>query len=207
MEDEKWLPVPGYSGRYEVSNLGRVRATDWVIPNSRGSGTRTMRGREIKSSDNSNGYRYVSLRVPNGPGCMYKHEYVHRLVATVHIRPALDLEVVNHLDSNRANNNVKNLEWTSHKGNMEHASKNGRMHGDTAARRTKLSQAQVDQIRAIGALSVIPQHVIASMFDVAVMTVNRILRGLTWAYGDQRGVRTGEPCKRPGRGQTWVDIT
>lgn len=90
-----------YEG-YMVSNLGRIKH---IFKNGRQN--------ILKSSDHGNGYRKVYVGK--------KGRYVHRLIAQTFIPNPENKEDVNHIDGNRANNNVNNLEWTTRLENMQHA--------------------------------------------------------------------------------------
>ena len=109
---EKNGVVYDYSGIYEVSNLGRVRSVDRV--DSRG---RRLEGRILKQNKNK-GYLSVALC-----GKVFK---VHRLVATVFVPNPNNLPQVNHLDENKHNNRVDNLEWVTAKDNMNYGTRNQR---------------------------------------------------------------------------------
>ncbi len=107
---EIWKNIQGYDGLYQISNKGNVRSAE---------------GRTIKQTPNSCGYLRVQLKV-HGKGIK---AFVHRLVATHFVANEDPVEntVVNHLDSNPLNNDATNLEWTTPKGNMQHALKKGRL--------------------------------------------------------------------------------
>lgn len=74
----------------------------------------------LKGSIGENGYKYYRLSKNNTK----KMFYAHRLVATHFIDNPLNLEVVNHKDGNKLNNNYQNLEWTTYSENTEHWHKN-----------------------------------------------------------------------------------
>lgn len=84
-------------------------------------GTKT--NNPIKAQQNDKGYLKVSLYVDSKTK---KRVYVHRLVAETYIDNPNGLPFVNHLDFNKQNNNVNNLEWCTHQYNMHHAKINGR---------------------------------------------------------------------------------
>lgn len=116
--DEIWKPIQGHETSYEISNMGRVRSltrTRLVNNCYGGISPRTDKGRILKAGDNGNGYAYVSLR-DNGKRVNY---YVHRLVAETFIgKPEESNLVVDHIDHNRRNNAVGNLEWVTQKENI-----------------------------------------------------------------------------------------
>ena len=101
--EEIWKDIKGYEGKYQVSNLGRVKSLNY---------RRTGKEGFIKMYDNKNGYLYVNL---NGKFCR-----VHRLVADTFIENPNKLTDVNHIDENKYNNCVNNLEWMSHKDNVNY---------------------------------------------------------------------------------------
>lgn len=111
---EIWKDIRGYEGIYQISNHGRVKSIDRRVRNHKCGATRTIKEHIIHSTDNGNGYQIVGLR-GNGKR---KNFYVHRLVAEHFIEKPDGKEYINHMDYNRANNNVANLEWCTQKENM-----------------------------------------------------------------------------------------
>ena len=106
---EEWRDVVGFEGAYQVSNLGRVRSLDRNIPYIN-NGTPTvlhMKGRILKLKPDRDGYHRVSLKC----GKKIKLAGAHRLVAQAFIPNPNNLPCVNHIDCNKANNCVDNLEW------------------------------------------------------------------------------------------------
>ena len=104
---EKWLPVVGYEGYYEVSNMGKIKSLNRIIMRKNGH-SQTIRERGIKPSiDKETGYYKVAL-CKNGQQISY---CVHRLVALSFIPNPYNLPYINHKDENKLNNNVNNLEW------------------------------------------------------------------------------------------------
>lgn len=97
---ERWADVEGYEGRYQVSNLGRVR--------------NAVTGRSLKLQVCSNGYLKVTL------GYKGWQPLVHRLVAKAFIPGDHELQV-NHLNGVRGDNRVENLEWLSCSDNHRHS--------------------------------------------------------------------------------------
>jgi hypothetical protein len=95
-----------YSGRYMVSNTGKVFSV--------------KAGRCLKPSKAGSGYLVVNL----GSGNNHTKCYIHRLVATMFIPNPHDLPQVNHKDENKKNNNVSNLEWCDSCYNINYGSHN-----------------------------------------------------------------------------------
>lgn len=80
------------------------------------------KNRYLKATVNKHGYCKVKL-FKNNYGKIYS---VHRLVAEAFIPNPENKPQVNHIDSNRRNNNIENLEWVTNKENMQHAVRNNR---------------------------------------------------------------------------------
>ena len=118
---ETWKPVPGYEGRYEVSDLGRVRSVDVrVAYNHWRSGERLVRlkrGRQVATQHINSGYEIVHLHADNKRQAFL----VHRLVAQVFLPPADATLDVNHKDGRKDNNAANNLEWLRRSANHDHA--------------------------------------------------------------------------------------
>ena len=123
MKTEIWKAHPEYAG-IEVSTLGRVRTLDKAVP-CRGNGTRLVKGRVLKQRGTNNGYLQVHFKVDGKD----VHKYVHRLVAQTFILNPNNFPEVNHLDCNRKNNNVSNLEWCSNAYNNWYRVKFGKSQG------------------------------------------------------------------------------
>ena len=104
-----------YSGMYEVSNLGRVRSVDRYVINSIGI-RKLYKGKLCKPKKENNGYFRVALCKSN----KRKFALIHRLVAQAFIPNPDNLPEVNHIDENKSNNKVSNLEWCTSKYNMNY---------------------------------------------------------------------------------------
>lgn len=111
-------PVVGYEGYYEVSRYGDVSSLDRVIIHSNGR-KQFVKGHTLKPCD-VNGYLVVGL-CKDG---YQKTVCVHRLVAEAFIPNPDHLPQVDHLDCNKKNNDVSNLEWVTAKENTDRAYKN-----------------------------------------------------------------------------------
>lgn len=117
----QWLPVKGYEELYEVSDTGEVRSVDRVLSVTNQK-ERLFKGRVLLQTMNKQvQYKQVSLWKEN-KGTSY---YVHRLVAEAFIPNPESKPEVNHIDGNRQNNHISNLEWVTSGENSLHASKTG----------------------------------------------------------------------------------
>lgn len=114
---EEWRDVPGYEGIYEVSNTGKVRTHKNKTTHSVKHGTRKWKQRELKQKVSKDNCRRVSL----WKNKKEKTWLVHRLVAMAFLDKPEGKDYINHIDGNRANNCVENLEWCDHKENNNHA--------------------------------------------------------------------------------------
>lgn len=127
MIEEVWKDVVGFNGIYQVSNLGNVKSITRILKTKRNRWgqadvKRTIKGRFLPVFDNGHGYKLVVLSLGNNKTKKY---YIHRLVATAFIPNPSNLPEVNHIDLNKSNNCVENLEWCCRKYNIQHAIKNG----------------------------------------------------------------------------------
>lgn len=115
LEIEEWKPITGYEEDYEVSNLGRVRSKDILVWG--GKSYYQKKGKVLKPGLGGTGYYTVSLR-----GKTHK---VACLVANAFLIKESDSDYVNHIDGNKINDNVANLEYVSPSSNSKHASITG----------------------------------------------------------------------------------
>lgn len=108
---EVWKDIEGYEGLYQVSNFGRVKSLVYVTRCSQ-----VKREKVLKTAINR-GYVYVTLHKDS----KQKTVYVHRLVANAFIQNDTGKRCVNHINGNKQDNIVSNLEWCTHSENTVHA--------------------------------------------------------------------------------------
>ena len=111
-------PVVGYEGYYEVDQFGRVFAVDrvvHVIDNGR-EYNKPLKGRQMKQSVHTQGYKTVSLTKDGHTKTMY----VHRVVAEAFIPNPNNYPFINHKDEDKTNNFVENLEWCTNEYNVNY---------------------------------------------------------------------------------------
>lgn len=111
---ELWKPVKDYEGLYEVSNFGNVRGLAIVTHNGHGSFVKS--GKLLRPYVDKDGYLVVGLR-DHGRN---KTAKVHRLVAQAFLPNPKNLPQVNHIDENKANNHLDNLEWCTNVYNLNY---------------------------------------------------------------------------------------
>ena len=173
---ELWKDVVGYEGLYRVSSHGRVKS----FHKSWESGL-IMKCRTHHKS----GYPQVQLKSKKGKN---RTIYVHRLVAVAFIPNPENKLCVNHIDENRENNVLENLEWVTHKENSNHGTRNKRISlqgkGNRNSVRKPVWSIGVDgkitqfESAAEGAKSV---NIDKSNVAKAARE-NRICRGFRWSY-------------------------
>lgn len=112
LPSEEWKDIEGFEGKYQISNLGRVRS----MP--RFNNSALLKGSLIKGHLQNNGYLSVSL---GG-----KSFLLHRLVAKAFCAGYMKGLVVNHIDENKQNNNADNLEWVTPEYNSTYGTAIGR---------------------------------------------------------------------------------
>lgn len=115
---EIWKDIKNYEGYYQISNLGNVRAIKKWHPIKK---IFMDDIKLLKPFDNGNGYLVISLA---SGGTKRKNFYIHRLVASTFIPNPNLYPQVNHIDFNKKNNAVDNLEWCTPAQNTRHSSAN-----------------------------------------------------------------------------------
>lgn len=125
MSNIEWRAIKGYEDLYMVSNTGLIKSLHW--------GKEKLLKQVIRN--NNYPYYFVGL-LKDGKR---KYFAVHRLVAMMFIPNPNNYKQVDHLDGNKLNNNVENLEWVTPKENTIRAWKNGQAKY-TKERKEKLSK-------------------------------------------------------------------
>lgn len=114
---EQWKPVLGFEGRYMVSSIGRVKSLDFEMINPLTPTGVSVRKGKVLQPWLETGYLRTCIHI----GGVQKYKYVHRLVAEAFLGTPEGCFVVNHIDGNKDNNSIDNLEWCSQKDNVFHA--------------------------------------------------------------------------------------
>ena len=120
--EEVWKDIPGYEGLYQASNLGRIKSLEHKtlqtnIYGKGGIGYSKHKEKILKGWVQNTGYLTVALK--------NKKYSVHRLIAQTFIDNPNKFPVINHIDGNKLNNKVSNLEWCTYKHNNDEAIKMG----------------------------------------------------------------------------------
>lgn len=174
MKNETWKPVIGFEGRYEVSDLGRVRSLDSSHPNPRNKSLLCKRKGRVLKQRLSAGYFGVSL----GQGVT---RITHRLVLEAFVGPCPERMEACHNNGNRTDNRASNLRWDTRKNNhadkIEHGtSQRGENHGSA-----KFTAVDVERVRALRRAGC-SQTEIAKWLGMSQSNVSYIDRGEAWKH-------------------------
>lgn len=112
---EVWKDIEKYEKYYMVSNLGRIKRKERFTYNKKRNINYHLKEMIVHPSDNGHGYLMIRL-YPD-----YKPYYIHRLVAQAFIINLNKSPQVNHIDGNKKNNSVNNLEWVTPSENQVHS--------------------------------------------------------------------------------------
>jgi len=165
---EIWENIHSYNGRYKISNLGNIKSIT--------KRTEKM----LKNWFNHDKYFWVNLCKNNNRIA----RSVHELVAEHFISKTDGKNIVRHINFNRQDNRVENLEWTTHAENCKYSYDAGRF--PTLGRKgelcpsSKLKQNEVDEIRRLYKAGGIFQYEIAQKYEISQTSVSEIINNITW---------------------------
>lgn len=168
---ERWLPVVGFEGEYEVSSLGRLRRSC--------SGPRTYIGRLRKPALSTAGYPFVRLLKNGRP----VSRWLHRMVLEAFVGPPTpERPWCNHKNGNRADPRLENLEWVSPSENAIDRYKRGRMppRGEQH-HAAKLTDEDVSAIRHAPRVRGCIDR-LATKYKVSRANIQTIRAGYTWRH-------------------------
>ena len=174
---EEWRPIPGWKGMYEVSDCGRVRSVDRIVPHKK-SGQLQLTGRMLRSSPEPTGHRILKL-YRNAKGTTWR---VHGLVALAFIGPCPPSQEVCHEDGDPANNHVANLRYDTRLSNCADTIRHGRTTRGRKQPTAKLYRHEVLEIRRLYDQRSAPQTVIAARFGVSRSLIGMIGQRKRWAW-------------------------
>lgn len=128
---EEWRSVKQYDGTYEVSSLGNVRSVPRIVKYKDGR-IREYQSVVLKQNKGSHGYRMVGLATCG----KVKASLVHRIACEAFLVNHKSSRTVNHIDGNKVNNVLENLEWATDSENQKHAYRIGLNRVDIKARKS-----------------------------------------------------------------------
>ena len=170
---EIWKDIPGYEGRYQASNLGRIKS----LPNKRRFTELIMRQRpHIKT-----GYLQVGLTSHDGKRWIQRLHWVAPLICLTFHGPApVDTECC-HNDGVKTNNASGNLRWDTKIGNQADRVTHGTHNIGSQNPAARLTEETARQVKAKLAAGVSVQS-LAEEYDVAIPTIKNIKNGYSWRH-------------------------
>lgn len=177
MNNQSWKDIKGFEGVYQISNSGIVRSLDRYLPYKQG--TKFNKGSVRLQAKNNCGY----LRVGLSKNKKQKHFIVHRLVAQAFIPNPNNLPQVNHIDGDKTNNHVNNLEWSSGQYNIDHSIATGLrdLKGSNNSQ-SKLTEEDVRKIRIRIKKTTDTLTQIAKEYNVSISIISRIKLNKSWKH-------------------------
>jgi hypothetical protein len=142
--NERWLPVIGYEGWYEVSDAGRVRSVDRYIEYK--DGRKRFYKSQLRTQVDLNGYRGVSL-YRAGDEKRENRRFVHQLVLEAFVGPCPPGMECRHLNGVPSDNRLKNLAWGTSKENTADTIRHGRLVRGEQVHNSKLTEIDIHAIR------------------------------------------------------------
>lgn len=158
--NEEWKDIKDFIN-YQVSNLGRVR--------------NKTRGNIL--SPNNNGSNYLSVQLGKG-----KRRYIHRLVAQEFIPNSRNCKEINHINGNRMDNRINNIEWCTRQDNINHKRVTGTQLFGSKIYRAILDEQQVVIIKRLLSMNKYKATSIAKVFNVSATTIIDIKMNRTWKH-------------------------
>jgi hypothetical protein len=171
---ERWVPIAGYDGAYDVSDLGRVRSWKLGGRARRRRDSPVMRKPVLNTIKGS--YYYVMLSGNDG----LRLRQVHALVLEAFVGPRPDGMVGRHLNGDSTDNRLRNLAWGTQADNMADAVAHGTA---TIGPRNAQAKLSAEQVRAVKGdlLAGAGTVMLAKKYSVSNATISRIKHGRRYA--------------------------
>lgn len=173
---EEWKDIEGYEGLYQISNLGFVK----TLERKKKVGhinTCIVPEKILNRNKSRKGYLQVTLS-KNGKLDSYR---ISRLVAQHFIPNTENKPQVNHIDGNKDNNDITNLEWVTNDENISHAIKNGLYNSNIGenSHYAKLTRQQVEEIKQLRNQGWKIKD-LGNKYNITGTTISRITTGKNW---------------------------
>jgi hypothetical protein len=166
-----WKPIPGYEELYQVSDTGLVKRM--IQMHSFAPGI-------MKGGKSGSGYSLIRL-LRDGNRQTF---YIHRLVMLAFVGECPKGQEVNHIDGDKSNNHRANLEYITHRQNINHSTGVLKRHGGVSGathHRAKLTDEKVREIRRLHEAGFM-QIELAAMYGVSQPAIGYVIRGKLWKH-------------------------
>lgn len=173
---EQWLPVPGYAGRYEVSDQGRVRSLERIEIDALGR-RRPIAGRILIAVRLTGGYAAVKLPPPRNT------VRIHTLVMEAFVGPRPPDMYVLHRNGDPMDPRLTNLRYGTPSENMEDARRHGRTNAGRKNYAAKLTDERVSAARVLA--NEVSHSRLARAFEVSVQSLQKCVGAgprLAWSH-------------------------
>jgi len=175
---EVWKNIDGFEGYYQISNFGHVKSLARNTPYKKS--IRPIKERILKQAIAATGYPTIALHKNASPNTCY----IHRLLLAAFVPNPENKRCCNHIDGNKENNRLENLEWSTHSENEKHAYDTGlkvcatplgERHGNAV-----LTEKKVIEIHSLkGKMSI---SKLSERFRVSKTTIKLIRNGKAWSH-------------------------
>ena len=177
-KQEIWKDILGFETRYQISNLGRVKSL--IRTFTKKDGVKMTIGGKLLTIQESE-YLKVSFSECGNTNTFT----IHRLIAIAFIPNPKNKPQVNHIDGNKHNNDIQNLEWCTSRENVIHAIDSGLMNGRLKGSKnhfSKLNEVEVLYIRKNFNHTNISMKELTSKFNIKKATLYRIINRTAWKH-------------------------
>jgi len=175
--------IEGFNGRYTVDENGNVYSMV-----AKGDGVQDTPVRQLKAHDNT-GYLRVALHRTKWDDRL-EGKYVHRLVAETFLEQPEGCTDVNHIDGNKHNNCVSNLEWCTHQYNIDHAWSTGLVTKEMLAKDSYMVYVATDKngrtAEFDGNAELVKAGFTLSCVHRCIKKERKLHKGCTWSHYNKK---------------------
>jgi len=179
--EEVWKDIPDFEGIYQVSNFGRVKSLERLTKNKQGTCLRKEKLLTLNISNKG----YAKVKLYNTNKNIKKTIFVHKLVGVCFLDNLNQYKEINHIDGDKLNNKMDNLEWCSRSHNVKETyrlnlKKEETYKGEGNAT-SKLKEQDVLLIRKLHKQGMSNKE-LAIKFNVVSGTIGFIVNNQTWKH-------------------------
>ena len=166
--------IPNFENKFVISNKGNVKRLNYEFVDSRGGKKFYKECNKLAIVDNTG---YYKITLTNGKNNIYQYQ-IHRLLAILFIPNPNNLPEVNHIDGNKLNNDLVNLEWVSKRENHHHAIKLN-LKRCVSVNVSKINKEIADNIRKDNKNGLTCKQ-LSKIYNISYSNVYKIIKNMIW---------------------------